>query len=150
MPSLSIISALPAHETGWRDLWNQYCGGAVTQEVSDATWRRIVDPSSSIGSIVALLENQVVGFITYVEHECTWETQTVCYIEDVFVSKHHRGSTLGVGHAIARHLIERLQAGEWARVYGITHTENILAQRLYGRYTHGEPYLRYVMRVNAQ
>lgn len=146
---LTISAADHGHAAGWRKLWDQYCGGVVTQEISDATWRRILDPSNSIGSVVALLESQVVGFVTYVEHECTWETKSVCYVEDVFVNKLHRGSALGVGHAMADYLMNRLQTGEWARVYGITHVENILAQRLYSRYTHSEPYLRYVVKAGA-
>lgn len=145
---LTICAASQDHAEGWRDLWDQYCGGAVAQEISDETWRRILDPSNPIGSVVALAESRVVGFVTYVEHECTWETKSVCYVEDVFVSKLHRGPALGVGHAMAGYLMNRLQAGKWARVYGITHVENILAQRLYGRYTQGEPYLRYVVKAN--
>lgn len=145
---LHILPAASVHTEGWRVLWDQYCGGAITQQISDATWVRILDLANPIGSVVALLEDQVVGLLTYVEHECTWETKSVCYVEDVFVGKRHRGPVLGVGHALAGHLVHRLRAGEWARVYGITRVDNILAQRLYNHYTQGEPYLRYLMKGN--
>lgn len=93
-----------------------------------------------------MLDDQVVGLATYVEHECTWESRSICYIEDMIVSKRHRGPRLNVGHAIGEHLIDRLHRGEWARLHCITRTDNILAQKLYEQYAAGEPYMRYVMK----
>jgi hypothetical protein len=29
----------------------------------------------------------MVGFATYVVHECTWEVDPVCYVEDAYLSK---------------------------------------------------------------
>lgn len=143
---LDIIPSTPAYEADWRGLWEQYCGGGVSAETTDATWRRILDKDSPIGCVVAMMDGLVVGFVTYVEHECTGETKSVCYVEDVFVSKLHRGPAMGVGGALAAHFLHRLQAGEWARLYGITRAENKLAQRLYSRYAKGEPYMRYVLK----
>lgn len=143
---LIIISAVSAHEADWRGLWDQYCGGGVSAEITDATWRRILDDDSPVGCVVAMIDGLVVGFVTYVEHECTWETKAVCYIEDVFVSELHRGPALGVGFALAAHFLQRLQVGEWVRLYGITRAENMLAQRLYSRYAKGESYVRYVLK----
>lgn len=143
---LNIIPAVPVHEAEWRELWAQYCGGGLPAETTEATWRRILDEDSPIGCVVAMMDGLVVGFVTFVEHECTWETKSVCYVEDVFVSKLHRGSALGVGFALASHFLQRLQAGEWSRLYGITRAENKLAQRLYSRYAQGEPYMRYVLK----
>lgn len=143
---LHITAATPAHEPAWRGLWSQYCSGAVPAEITDATWQRILNVESPIGCAVAMICGELVGFVTYVEHECTWETKPVCYVEDVFVSKLHRGPLTGVGFALAEHLLQRLEAGEWARVYGITHADNKIAQRLYSRYAAGEPYMRYLIK----
>lgn len=148
LPTIQVVPAAAIHGVGWRILWDQYCAGAVASEVSDTTWRRILDTASPIGSVVAMLDDQVVGMAVYVEHECTWETRSVCYIEDMIVSKLHRGPRLNVGHAIAAHLIDRLRCGEWSRLHCVTHADNILAQKLYAQYAEGEPYVRYVMKGN--
>lgn len=150
MPALiEIIPALPEHEHGWRDLWNLYCGGSLADATTNATWRRILDPLSSIGALVAVADGAVVGFVTYVEHEGTWETTPLCYVEDLYVAKAHRGDQAGIGRAFAGALLARLEAGTWSRLYGITRSDNVVAQRLYRRLAKGEPYLRYVIRRTA-
>lgn len=146
--TIQVLPATAIHANGWRDLWDMYCAGAVASDVSDTTWRRILDTASPIGSVVAMLDDQVVGLATYVEHECTWETKSVCYIEDMIVGKLHRGPRLNVGHAMGVHLIGRLRSGEWSRLHCVTHADNILAQKLYAQYAEGEPYVRYVMKGN--
>ncbi len=147
---ISIHQAAIEHEQGWRALWASYCAGAVQDEVSAATWRRIIDPLSSIGAVVALAaDRQVVGFACFVVHECTWELQPVCYVEDLIVHKQFRGPKLSVGHRLGEHLLSRLHSGEWARLYGITRADNVLAQRLYGAVAKGEPYVRYVVKAAA-
>lgn len=148
MSEMPIIVTSPAqeHESGWRALWDQYCGGAVDASITDATWLRLIDPSSQIGGLVAVLGDELIGFATYVVHECTWEMKPVCYIEDVFVSKKHRGRGSRVARAMAASMVERVHAGEWSRLYGITAADNVVAQRLYSSFSPGHPYVRYVLR----
>jgi ribosomal protein S18 acetylase RimI-like enzyme len=143
---MTVELARPEHERGWRELWVLYCGGGLAEDVTEATWRRILDPASSVGALVAVVDDQVVGFVTYVEHEGTWETKKLCYVEDLYIAKTHRGDIAGVGLLLAKSLLERLEKGEWARLYGITRSENVVAQRLYRRFAKGEPYMRYVLR----
>lgn len=150
MPRLiEIFNAVPEHEQGWRALWVQYCDNNLPETTTAATWRRIVDPMSSIGALVATVSGLIVGFVTFVEHEGTWETTPLCYVEDLYVEKSHRGDDIGVAQALASALLTRLEAGEWSRLYGITRAENVVAQRLYRRFAKGEPYLRYVLRRAA-
>lgn len=143
---VTIRDAQPEHESGWRLLWERYCGGCLAADVTAATWRRILDPSASIGAIMAEVDNQVVGFVTYVEHEGTWELKKLCYVEDLYIDKGHRGDVVGVGQALASELVARLERGEWSRLYGITRQDNVVAQRLYRRFSQGEPYMRYVIK----
>lgn len=143
--TVTILDARPEHESGWRMLWELYCGGHLAANVTAATWRRILDPASSIGAIMAEVDNQVVGFVTYVEHEGTWELKKLCYVEDLYIDKGHRGDVIGVGQALASELLARLKRGEWSRLYGITRQDNVVAQRLYRRFAEGEPYMRYVI-----
>jgi GNAT superfamily N-acetyltransferase len=83
-----IRSALPADEATWRKLWRGYLdfyGVSLGTEVTNRTWKRILDPDSAITCIVAEVDGQVYGFANCVVHENTWEIQPVCYLEDLFV-----------------------------------------------------------------
>ncbi|AQH05717.1 hypothetical protein A9R05_42630 (plasmid) [Burkholderia sp. KK1] len=147
--NVDVIAPQVEHEAGWRSLWDQYCGGAIKPMVSDATWRRLLDPSSTIGGLVAVAGQDVVGFVNYVVHEGTWEVAPVCYVEDLFVSKMYRGRGSRVARALATPLLQRVQSGEWSRLWGITAAENFVAQKLYSGFSSGHPYMRFVFRKPA-
>ena len=103
--SLVIRSLLPNDETTWRRLWRCYCDfyeAKVPDAVTQRTWKRILDPDSAVMCIVAELDGMVVGFAHCVVHENTWETQPVCYLEDLFVRPEHRGA--GIGRALLTRL----------------------------------------------
>lgn len=146
VPEIIIMPAAPAHEAGWRDLWALYSGDDVRPEISDHTWRRILDPLSPVGALVAVAGEEIAGFLTYVEHEGTWETKPLCYVEDLYVAKKFRGTVLDVGHRMISRLAQGLSEGRWARLYGLTRADNRAAQKLYGRFAVGKPYMRYVAR----
>jgi len=143
---LEVLAPRQEHETGWRLLWDQYCDGAIAAHISDATWQRLLDPASAIGGLIALSGSEVVGFAHYVVHEGTWEVKPICYVEDVFVSKLHRGRGSVVARAMAQTLFQRAHAGEWSRIWGVTAADNVVAQRLYAGFSAGQPYMRYVLR----
>ena len=124
-PCLTIRSALPADEAAWRALWRGYCdfyGAAVSEAVTDRTWKRILDPDSAIMCIVAEVDGQVYGFANCVVHENTWETQPVCYLEDLFVLPSARGR--GIGRALIEWLRNAMRAEGWARLYWMTREDN--------------------------
>ncbi len=146
---IEVVEPGASHQTGWRGLWDAYCGGAISAEVGDATWRRLLDPASSIGGLVAVCDADVVAFVTYVEHECTWELKPVCYVEDVFVAPLHRGRDSMVARSMAANLLARLASAEWSRLYGITALDNVLAQRLYSTFSPAQACMRYVIRSHS-
>ena len=143
---VEIVTPRSEHETGWRILWDQYCGRAISDAVSIETWRRLLDPTSAIGGYVAVSDGNVIGFVNYVVHEGTWVVKPVCYVEDVFVSKTHRGRGSLVAKAMADRLVARVNSGEWSRLWGITASDSFVAQRLYSIFAVGRGYMRYVMR----
>lgn len=147
MTQVLIVSAGTEHYDGWLPLWNLYCGGAVTEVVTQTTWQRILDPGSGIGGIVALCDGSIAGFLFFIEHAASWEVKPVCYVEDLSVAKRYRDDERDVGYKLLSHLEVGLRDGTWARIYGITRAHNRLAQRLYARFTVGEAYERYVMRA---
>ena len=146
-PSCTIRAALPADETAWRQLWRGYCDFYRVQlpdEVTDRTWKRILDPDSQIMCIVAEVDGQVYGFANCVVHENTWETQAVCYLEDLFVVPAARGH--GIGAALIEWLRNAMRAEGWARLYWMTREDNDDARALYNQFGRADGFVRYVVR----
>ncbi|MDB5899536.1 MAG: acetyltransferase-like protein [Ramlibacter sp.] len=141
-----IRAAVPADEATWRELWRGYCRfyqAQVPQEVTDRTWKRILDPDAQVMCIVAEVDGQVLGFANCVVHENTWETQAVCYLEDLFVTPAARGR--GIGAALLEWLRNAMRAEGWARLYWMTKANNTQARRLYDRFARADDFVRYVV-----
>ena len=142
-----IRSALPGDEAAWRRLWKGYCDFYETRlpgAVTDRTWKRILDPDSAIMCVVAEADGQVQGFANCVVHENTWETQPVCYLEDLFVAPAARGR--GIGGALIEWLRNAMRAEGWARLYWMTAHDNTAARALYDRFAEADGFVRYVIR----
>jgi GNAT superfamily N-acetyltransferase len=147
MSAPTIRSALPSDQAAWRKLWRGYLdfyAAAIPDEVTNRTWKRILDPDSAVMCIVAEVDGQVYGFANCVVHENTWETQPVCYLGDLFVLPSARGH--GIGYALVDWLRNAMRAEGWARVYWVTRENNAAARRLYDRFTDADDFVRYVIR----
>lgn len=144
---LKIQNPQEMHYKQWLELWNLYCGSHnLNIETTTNTWEKLLNPKCSVKGLMALFDNQVVGFIILVEHDCTWEISPVCYIEDLYVSKLFRGKKYDIAKNFLGIIEQSLQEGLWSRVYGITQQDNIIAQSLYKKYAVGIPYFRYVIK----
>ena len=142
-----IRAALPADEGAWRQLWRAYCefyNAALGDEVANRTWKRILDPDSAVMCIVAEVDGQVYGFANCVVHENTWETQAVCYLEDLFVLPSARGH--GIGKALIEWLRNAMRAEGWARLYWMTKEDNARARGLYDQFAKADGFVRYVVK----
>ena len=142
-----IRAALPADEAAWRELWKGYCDfyrTEVSDEVTQRTWTRILDPDSQIMCIVAEVDGQVYGFANCVVHENTFETQAICYLEDLFVRPGARGR--GLGAALLEWLRNAMRAEGWARLYWMAKADNAQARQLYDKFTTADDFVRYVIR----
>ena len=147
MNAPTIRAALPADEATWRKLWQAYCefyDASLGPEVTNRTWKRILDPDSAVMCIVAEVEGQVYGFANCVVHENTWETQPVCYLEDLFVIPSARGH--GIGRSLIEWLRNAMRAEGWARLYWVTREDNQQARKLYDRFTEADGFVRYVIK----
>ncbi|MEZ0306298.1 MAG: N-acetyltransferase family protein [Ramlibacter sp.] len=147
MNAPTIRAALPADEATWRKLWQAYCefyDASPGPEVTNRTWKRILDPDSAVMCIVAEVEGQVYGFANCVVHENTWETQPVCYLEDLFVIPSARGH--GIGRSLIEWLRNAMRAEGWARLYWVTREDNQQARKLYDRFTEADGFVRYVIK----
>jgi GNAT superfamily N-acetyltransferase len=142
-----IRAALPSDEPVWRQLWRGYVDfyqAEVGAEVTTRTWNRILDPDSAVMCIVAEVDGQVRGFANCVVHENTWETQAICYLEDLYVQPAARGH--GLGQALIEWLRNAMRAEGWARVYWMTKADNAPARRLYDKFSQADGFVRYVIR----
>ncbi|RYY91253.1 MAG: GNAT family N-acetyltransferase [Comamonadaceae bacterium] len=150
MPTPVIRSVLPADQPAWRRLWAGYCDFydvRLPADVTQRTWKRILDPDSGVMCILAEVEGQVVGFAHCVVHENTWEIQPVCYLEDLYVDPAARGH--GVGKALLEWLRNAMRAEGWARLYWVTHKDNARARALYDQFTGADDFVRYVVRLKG-
>ncbi|MBC5766550.1 GNAT family N-acetyltransferase [Ramlibacter albus] len=144
----TIRAALPSDEPAWRRMWRGYCEfyqAEVDHEVTNRTWQRILDPDSAVMCIVAEVDGAVVGFANCVVHENTWETQPICYLEDLFVLPNARGQ--GVGAALIEWLRNSMRAEGWARLYWMTAADNATARKLYDRFSRADGFVRYVVKA---
>jgi ribosomal protein S18 acetylase RimI-like enzyme len=149
MPQQQRIRDLnEADEPAWRRLWAGYLDfyqAELTDEQTNLTWRRLMDPSSAIKGLVAYdVDSRVVGFCNYVLHPNTWTSEPVCYLEDLYVEKGVRGD--GVGEALIRELSDRMKSEGWSRVYWNTKENNYRARGLYDKFSRADGFVRYVIK----
>ncbi len=143
MPPPKIRDPASADEAAWRDLWSQYNAfyeTHVPDAVSEHTWRRILDPASSIFARLAVLEGGTIGFSVGVLHDSTWTIGPVCYLEDLFVAPEARGR--GCGRALLQDVVDRAKAKGCARLYWHTRVNNP-ARRLYDEFAAADDFVRY-------
>ena len=143
----TIRAALPADESAWRRLWRGYCDfyrAELPEEVTQRTWTRILDPDAQVMCVVAEIDGHVWGFANCVVHENTWETQAVCYLEDLYV--HPSARRRGVASALIEWLRNAMRAEGWSRLYWLTQEDNVEARHLYDRFAQADGFVRYVIR----
>jgi GNAT superfamily N-acetyltransferase len=129
----------------WLMLWRGYCVAldrTVSHAITEGVWRRILAPDEAIWCLLACEgKSEPIGFANYVLHLHTWSLQTVCYLEDLFVSPAARGS--GAGRVLIDALIALGRQHDWRRVYWHTHENNYRARSLYDRVVPRTDFVRY-------
>ena len=142
--TVTIRDARPTDEKEWRRLWADYLAfydTTLSDEITDATWRRVHDPASAIFMRVAEVEGRMVGFALCITHEGTWVKDLDCYLEDLFVDERQRG--LGLGRALLDDLVDLSKQNGWARLYWHTSVDNHRARKLYDQYVKTDDHIRY-------
>jgi GNAT superfamily N-acetyltransferase len=134
-----------ADERAWRRLWSGYMafyGSEISEVVTAATWRRMLDSTSPIFGRLVIADSVVVGFSVSVLHDGTWTTAPVCYLEDLFVDPPYRGR--GCGRLLIQDLVDRARSHGWSRLYWHTRSDNP-ARRLYDEFVSADDFVRYRM-----
>lgn len=145
---LVIRDATPADEERWRELWAGYLTfyeATLSDDVTSATWSRILDPDVPVDALVAERGGQVAGFAVYVVHPIPWSAEPACLLHDLFVDPATRSG--GAGRALIDALIARARAEGWARVYWVTKHDNERARLLYDQYGPADGFIRYTVKL---
>jgi GNAT superfamily N-acetyltransferase len=143
---INVRAATHADEPRWRELWagyNAFYEAKIPESITQATWRRILDPAAPILGRVAVADGRVVGFSNSVLHETTWATTPICYLEDLFVDTAMRGS--GVGRLLLQDLVVLARQHGWSTLYWHTRGNNTTARRLYDTFSPADDFVRYVV-----
>jgi GNAT superfamily N-acetyltransferase len=150
MSRIEVRAAAADDEAVWRELWAGYCAfyeSDVPDDVTTATWRRLLDSGEPMEALIAEQDGRIVGFANYVLHRKTWSAADACYLEDLFVSHTARGS--GAGRALIEALLDRARSRGWDNVYWHTRQDNWRARALYDSFTQADDFVRYVVSTGA-
>lgn len=146
MSDILIRDLSPDDRSVWEHLWAAYLDfyeQDLAPEVTDGMFKRLLAPGSH-SAFVAERDGEMVGFVHFLFHDSTWSLETVCYLEDLYVSPETRGTGAG------RKLIEAVYAaadrepGASGKVYWHTDRDNKRAQLLYDRIGELSDSIRYV------
>lgn len=116
----------------WLPLWQGYqhfYKVNLSEEVTNTTWARFLDPNANLYCAVAKIEGEIVGFAHFLFHPSTWAETDYCYLEDLYVSPDVRGQQ--IGKQLIAFLTNVAKARKCAKVYWHTQETNHTAQRLY-------------------
>jgi len=79
--------------------------------------------------------------VHYLFHRNTWQVENVCYLEDLFVDSHVRGTS--IGRALIEAVYAAADAAGCPNVYWLTQHFNEAGRRLYDRVGRLTPFIRY-------
>jgi GNAT superfamily N-acetyltransferase len=133
-------------EAVWRRLFAAYIafyGATVPEEVSDATWRRLLAGGDGVHvALMAVDEADVpVGLAHVLFHRSTWSATWYCYLEDLFVDPARRKQ--GVGRALIEAVYREADVRGCTRTYWVTQETNTTARALYDRIATRAPFIQY-------
>jgi len=137
-------------EVAWKEMWadyNSFYGAIVPENITESTWARIINSSSSIYSLIAVNNGEIIGFANYVLHEYTWSEGLACLMDDLFIMPSKRGK--GAAKLMIQRLIDMGPEYNWTRVYWMTRTGNITARSLYDKFCKIDGFVRYTVSLDG-
>jgi GNAT superfamily N-acetyltransferase len=128
----------------WRTLWQGYLDfyrTVLPEDVTDTTWRRLLDPAEPLFGLIAERDGLLAGFAHCVLHRGTWSLGDQCYLEDLYVAPGARG--VGTGRALIEAVYREADHRGADRVYWLTHETNSTARALYERVAQRSGFIHY-------
>lgn len=146
--TVEIRDAQAGDEAAWRALWLahfEFHQTVLAPEVTDSTWRRILDPGSDVRMRVAIVDGVLAGYAIFFAHPSTWVMADDCYLEDLYMDERFRGR--GVGRALMDDLVALSRSQGWSHLYWHCHESNAGARGLYDQYVKADGSVRYRMKL---
>lgn len=149
---VKVIAPVASDKAAWMNLWSQYNGfygrtgdTALSSEVVDTTWKRLLDPASPVAGLLAVGDKGLVGLAHVVFHYNLIQSQQTCYMQDLFTSPNARGA--GVAQALIDGVVALCGTRDVVDIYWHTQRENEVARRLYDRVGRDTNFIVYRMSV---
>jgi GNAT superfamily N-acetyltransferase len=143
--TFAIRALRPEDHTQWDLLWRGYLDFYETDvpaDVTELTWRRLLDPEAPIlGFCAAENDGTLLGIVHYLFHPVTWSAGPRCYLEDLFTTPEARGR--GVGRALIEAVYTAADKRGADQVYWLTQDSNGTARRLYDQVATVTPFIKY-------
>lgn len=128
--SLTIRPFSPDDFPRWQELWDQNNLGQSKPDVTQETWRRLLDKDESVHGLGAYLEDgTLIAIMHYILHPVTGSLSPACYMQDLFTDPEYRGR--GTARTLLHALEKEYKEKKWARIYWIADMNNTAAQKLY-------------------
>ncbi len=138
----------PGDHEAWEQLFHAYrtfYEYDEQQDVVDRVWEWINDDAHETNALVALLDDDIVGFAHHREFARPSSGKRGLYLDDLFTDPSVRGK--GVGRALITRLGEMAQERGFNKVRWITAEDNHTAQRLYDDMAEKTTWVTYDYRV---
>lgn len=137
-----------ADRSAWNALWSGYLvfyETELTAEMTELTWKRLLDSNFGIHGLVAEVAGLPVGFAHYSYALSTWNVEPDLYLEDLFVSPEMRGQ--GIARELIGAVAEIAKAGGSRKVFWQTQSKNVRARALYDKVAQLSEYVLYDLPV---
>ena len=148
-----MVQVRPLQESdkgAWLELWHGYLRfykTSLSDEQTELTWNRLLDPNYNSNCFVVTDNGQVVGITHYALQTSTWAKNNYCYLEDLFVNPDLRGK--GYGRALIDAVRDFAITQGSSRLYWNTDHDNTTARKLYDTYTNESGKVQYRIHLNS-
>ncbi len=143
--ALIVRPLVAADHAVWRDLWCDYLEfyeTSVSEAVYDSTFARLLgDDPQDFSGLIAECDGTAVGLTHYLFHRHAWKIENVCYLQDLYVAPHVRGT--GAGGALINAVYKAADDAGAPGVYWLTQDFNSTARHLYDKVGKLTPFIRY-------
>ena len=141
-PQIRLVSA--DDHAAWLPLWQAYLrfyNTELPQAVSQSTWQRLLDDREPTHGALAWNGDTAVGLVHFIYHRSNWSIENSCYLQDLLVSEHSRGT--GVGRQLIEFVYTTAKADGCCKVHWLTHETNATAIQLYERIAERPGYIQF-------
>ncbi|WP_171126755.1 MULTISPECIES: GNAT family N-acetyltransferase [unclassified Ruegeria] len=129
----------------WCQLWRQYLAFYETSlgdEIYRTSFSRMMSGNpGEFQGLLAEVQGKPVGLAHYLFHRSMWSVENTCYLMDLFVDPHTRGT--GIGRALIDAVHSKAAENGVTTTYWMTQEFNYKGRMLYDQVAEKTPFLVY-------